>query len=98
MKKRKIPRIYEPRNRSVRLIVMLALVIVAIAIVVVYSFAVRPAFNEYIVSKQVEAQDMILNALLSQLQQNGYIQIPIGDEVLTLVPYRPIIEQQETIE
>jgi hypothetical protein len=35
-----------------------------------------------------------LNALLSQLYQNGYIQIPIGDEVLTLVPYQP--QQQET--
>ena len=80
-----------------RLIAIMAVVIIVLAAVVVYSFALRPAFNGYVVSKQTEAQDIVLNALLSQLQQNGYIQIPVGDEVLTLVPYQPPV-QEEVVE
>jgi hypothetical protein len=72
----------------------MAIVIILLAVALVYAFALKPAFNGYVVEKQVEAQDIVLNALLSQLYQNGYIQIPIGDEVLTLVPYQP--QQQET--
>ena len=71
-----------------RLIVGMAVVIAVLAIAVAYSFVAKPAFDDYIVSKQYEAQDVVLTALLSQLQQNGYIQIPVGDQVLTLVPYQ----------
>ena len=79
-----------------RMIAIMAVIIIVLAAIVVYSFAVKPAFNGYVVSKQTEAQDIVLNALLSQLQQNGYIQIPVGDEVLTLVPYQaPESEQQQ---
>jgi hypothetical protein len=74
----------------------MTLVIVVLAIVVVYSFAVKPAFNGYVIEKQNEAQYIVLNALLSQLQQNGYIQIPLDNErVLTLVEYQPPTEKVE---
>lgn len=99
MKKRKMKKVkpvkkYREGNSN-RMIVILAVVILVLATVIVYSFALKPSFNGYVVSKQVEAQDIVLNALLSQLQQNGYIQIPIGDEILTLVPYQP--EQQQEL-
>ncbi|MEN7982652.1 MAG: hypothetical protein ABFQ65_04345 [Nanoarchaeota archaeon] len=98
MKQRKVPRTCKPMNKQGKLIAIMAVVIIVLAIAVVYSFALRPAFNGYVVEKQMEAQDIVLNALLSQLQQNGYIQIPFGDEVLTLVPYQPPVEQQEIVE
>lgn len=96
MKKRKIQRVQQRSSgtNQNRLIAIMAIVIIVLAAIVVYSFALRPAFNGYVVSKQTEAQDIVLNALLSQLQQNGYIQIPVGDEVLTLVPYQPPVQEE----
>lgn len=82
--------------KQTRVIVAMAVVIVVLAGILVYSFALKPAFNGYVVSKQTEAQDIVLSALLSQLQQNGYIQIPVGEDVLTLVPYVP--EQQQVVQ
>lgn len=84
------------RNQN-RLVAIMAIVIVALAAVVVYSTALRPAFNGYVVERQNEAQYMVVNALLSQLQQNGYIQIPLDEEnVLTLVEYKQP-QQQEAV-
>jgi hypothetical protein len=76
----------------------MAIIIIILAIALVYAFALKPAFNGYIVEKQTEAQDIVLNALLSQLYQNGYIQIPLSDDkVLILVEYK-YPEQQEVSE
>ena len=79
-----------------RLIAIMAFVIVALVLVVAYSFAVKPAINGYVVEKQNEAQYIVLNALISQLQQNGYIQIPLDEEnVLILIEYKPEPVQEE---
>lgn len=75
------------KNKN-RLVAVMAFVIVIMAAVLVYSFALEPTFNGYVVSKQIEAQDIVLSSLISQIQQNGYVQIPVGEEVLTLVPYQ----------
>ncbi len=84
------------KGNSNKLIAFMAVIIIVLAAVLVYSFALKPVFNGYVIDKQLEAQDIVLNAIMSQLQQNGYVQIPVGDEeVLTLVPYQPE-QQQET--
>lgn len=101
-KKRKIQKKMKRKSswNKNRLVALMAIIIIVLAIVVVYSFAIRPSFNGYVVEKQNEARDVLLNALLSQLYQNGYIQIPLSnDEVLTLVPYQPQQEiSQEVLE
>lgn len=81
------------RNKN-RLVAVMAFVIVIMAAVLVYSFALEPTFNGYVVSKQIEAQDIVLSSLIGQIQQNGYVQIPVGEEVLTLVPYQEPAEQE----
>jgi len=73
------------RDQS-KLVIIMAAVIIVLALLVVYSLALKPAFNGYVVEKQTEAQYMVVNTLLGQLDQSGYIQIPISeDEAITLV-------------
>jgi Tfp pilus assembly protein PilE len=97
MKKRKVSRVQRRSsgmNRG-KLIKIMAIVIVILVLGLIYAFAAKPAFDRYVIKKQNEAQDMVLNALLSQLYQNGYIQIPLANgNVLVLVEYQP--NQQQT--
>lgn len=76
-------------NKTNVLISILILVIVVLGGIVVYSFLVKPAYTGYVVDKQVEGVNLCVTNLLTQLQQNGFIQIPIGNQSLILVPYTP---------
>ena len=76
------------KNKKIAIFAIVAIVLLVSA----YFFIAKPAINGYVAKKQMESQNVLLNALLSQLYQNGYIQIPVGEDVVTLVPYQP---QQE---
>lgn len=85
-------------NTQGKIIVALILVVVVLLGFVLYMFALKPQINGYVVNKQVEAQTILLSNLIAQIQQYGYVQIPVGeDQVLTLVPYtEPTQEQQQS--
>ena len=68
-------------------IILMSLTIIVLFVIIGYSFVVSPSIDKYIVDKQIEAQEIIIYTIVEQIQQTGYIQIPVGDEVLTLVPY-----------
>lgn len=72
-----------------KIIIIMSCVILLLAMVVIYTLIISPSIDNYIITKQAEAQNLILSVLVNQIQQNGYIQIPVGEEVLTLVPYQP---------
>lgn len=63
-------------------------IIVILVGFVIYSFGIKPAVTDYVIDKQVEAQNFVIEAILLQLQQTGYVQIPLGNETLILVPYQ----------
>lgn len=71
------------------LIVVLGLVVVIFALVMIYAFIIRPAISGYTVQKQTEGVNIAINSILAQLQQNGFVQIPLGNQTLVLVPYQP---------
>lgn len=76
---------------------ILAVVIVILVLALVYVLAIRPAVSGFVVNKQVDAytqgQTDFLNAMLVQLQQNGYTQITVGNQSIVLVPYNPSPQQ-----
>ena len=80
-----------------KVIIGLILAVVVLLGFVLYMFALKPTVNGYVVNKQVEAQTILLSNLIQQVQQNGYVQIPVGeDQVLTLIPYtEPAQDQTE---
>lgn len=81
-------------GRQGKLIAIMAVIILLLVGVILYSFAVRPMISGYVVNKQVQAQNLVVSALVKQIQETGYVQIPVGeDQVLTLVPYQPQEQQ-----
>jgi hypothetical protein len=76
-------------GNSRRLTVILVGIIAVLVLILLYAFVVRPSINGYAVKLQTEGVDYALSAILSQIQQNGYVQIPVGNQTLTLVPYIP---------
>ena len=90
----------EEGRRTVILIWVLILIILALVGVMVYFFAINPAINNYINTKQVTAYNLgqvdLLNNMLAQIQQLGYVSIPIGNQTLYLAPVVP--QQQSSSE
>lgn len=72
-----------------RLIISVLIIIILVLLgIILYSFVVKPSLNGYVIQKQLEAQDITLNTLVSQVQQKGYAEIFIGNnQSLILVPY-----------
>ncbi len=69
---------------------LLIFIIVVLAVVVIYAFVVRPAFSDYVTNKEVSAYNQgqadLLNTILLNIQQLGYVNIPIGNQSLILAP------------
>lgn len=68
------------------LVVSLILVILILLGVIGYAFAIKPAINSYVINNQNQGIDFAVSNILQQLQQNGYVQIPVGNQTLILVP------------
>lgn len=67
--------------------ILMGLTIIVLLGILGYSFVISPSIDKYILGKQIEAQEIIIYTIVEQIQQTGYIQIPVGEDVLTLVPY-----------
>jgi len=80
-------------NRTNILMAILVLVIVILAGIMVYAFVIKPKISGYNTQKQTEGVQIAVNYIVAQLQQNGFVQIPIGDQTLILVPYSPPQQQ-----
>ena len=74
-------------NRTNVLIVVLVLIIVVLAGIMVYAFVIKPKISGYTAQKQTEGVQIAINYIIAQLQQNGFVQIPFGNQTLILVPY-----------
>ena len=69
-------------NRTNILIAILVAVIVVLALIMVYVFVIKPQISGYNVEKQTEGVQIAINYILAQLQQNGFLQIPIGSQTM----------------
>jgi Tfp pilus assembly protein PilE len=76
-------------KRTGLVIVILLVVILVLVGVMIFSFFVRPSYTGYVVDKQIEAQNILLANIVMQVQQNGFVQIPVGNQTLYLVPFNP---------
>jgi len=81
-------------NKTKTVMVSLILVIVILAVVMIYAFAVQPAImnrqNIVYTAGYNTAQVDFVNTMLTQVQQAGYIQIPLSEnQSLFLMPFDP---------
>ena len=82
-------------NRTALLIGFLVLVIVILVVVVVFSFWIKPTFDEYAVEKQNEGFRVAISSIVSQVKQNGFIQLLDGNETMILVQAQPPTQQAQ---
>ncbi len=78
------------------LITLLVVIIIVLAAIIIYAFVIRPTLSGYVVSKQSEGVQIAIASIIAQIQQNGFAQIPVGNETLILVPYLPEGQTQPT--
>ena len=77
------------RNKQAIAIAILSILVVILLGVVIYAFAVKPAINGYVVQNQNLGVNYAISAIVQQIQQNGYAQVPVGNQTLILVAVQP---------
>lgn len=83
-------------NRMALLIGFLVLVIVILVIVVVVAFWVKPTIDGYAVEKQNEGFRVAISSIVSQVKQNGFIQLLDGNDTMILVQAQPPAQQAQS--
>lgn len=69
---------------------ILVILVILLAGTLLYFFVIQPAFQGYAIQKQTEGVQIAVGTILTQIQQYGYVQIPVGEnQTLVLVPYNP---------
>lgn len=81
-------------NKTKLVIWVLTVVVILLAAIVIYAFAVQPAIlnrqNIIYTAGYNSAQVDFINGMLTQVQQAGYIQIPLSEnQTLFLAPFDP---------
>ncbi len=87
----------EKENNRILIAVLLVLVVV-LGGMVLYSFALKPAINGYVINAQNQGVNLAVASIVNQIQQQGYVQIPVGNQTLVLVPYNPTQQPQVNVD
>jgi hypothetical protein len=72
-------------NKTGLLIGFLVLVIVILVAIIAFTFLVKPAFNGYVVEKQLDAQRIILNNIVEQAARCQPVSLPLGNQTISLL-------------
>ena len=75
-------------NSKKWLVITLISIIVVLVGFIIYAFGIRPAISGYVINAQNEGAQIAVNYIVSQVAQNGYVQIPVGNQTLVLIPYQ----------
>lgn len=62
-------------------------IIIVLAIVLIYFFIVKPAFDSNNIKNQNIGINATINYIAYTISQQGYIALPVGNQTLILVPY-----------
>ena len=65
------------------------LIIVALVLVLLFITVVNPQVQGYVVAKQAQAQENVVNSILKIVDQQGYVAIGDGENSIVLVRYQP---------
>jgi hypothetical protein len=81
-------------SRTKLIISVLVVIVVILLGVIAYFLWAQPAYQNFINQKQIEAytagQSNIVNGMIVQLQQAGYVQINLGNnQTLYMAPFNP---------
>jgi hypothetical protein len=77
------------KSKQGLIIKILIAIILLLALVLIYFFIIKPSVDNYVLNKQIEAQQYIFANMIAQLQSTGAYQLAVGNQTLVLVPYAP---------
>jgi|GEM_PF-4593060 len=77
------------RNKQGLIIKILVAVVILFALILIYFFVIKPSVDNYVLNKQIEAQQYVFANMIAQLQSTGAYQLAVGNQTLVLVPYQP---------
>ena len=72
---------------------LLVIIIAILASIIVYGYVIRPFIDQNLIAAQNQGVGLTINAMLQQIQNQGYVAIPVGNQTLVLVPLQ---NQQQT--
>jgi predicted Abi (CAAX) family protease len=64
------------------------IIIVVLALALLYVALIGPKVQGYVVNKQIEAQQSTVDAIVSVVNQQGYVVLGEGEGQVILVPYQ----------
>jgi len=71
------------------------LLILILACALAYVALIKPKVQGYVINKQVEAQGIVVKAIMNQVNAQGYVQLFDGNNSIILVKYVPPADQQQ---
>jgi len=74
------------KDKRGMIIKILAVVVLVLILVMLYFFVVQPNVDKYVFNKQIEAQSYIFADMVTQLQNQGFYQVQLGNQTLVLIP------------
>ena len=86
------------KDKAKVLVTVLTLLVVVLGMLVVYAFVLRPAMSGYIVKSQNDGAMALISYMVSQIQQQGNTQIPVGNQTLVLIPYQSPQSESAVVE
>ena len=86
-------------DRSTKTVMWIMLtVILVLLLFIAYTFLIRPAYTGFVTDQQIAGYQVgyqqVVNDLITQLQQTGYVQLNIGNQTIILAPVQPTTQPQ----
>lgn len=79
---------YKKQNKSRIAIISLIVIVLILIGIMAWSFGVKPAINGFVIDKQLEARDIVIQTIINQVRGQGYVQMQDADgQAMTLVEY-----------
>jgi len=85
-------------NKNTLIIGVLFIVVLILGGIIGYTYVAKPFITGYQVKNYNQGANDVLTVLLNQIQTQGFVQIPIGDQTLILAPVTQPQPQQVTQE
>lgn len=86
-------------DKGKKIIWILSVIIAVLVLALVYFLVISPQIENKNLIKEdnlrIEGFNYAIGSILANIQQQGYVEIPIGNESLILVPYMPEQIQSE---
>lgn len=65
---------------------IMVFVIVVLGAIVLYAFVIKPTIDSSATNNQVIGYNIAINSMITQLQQQGYVVLNIGNQSIVLAP------------